>query len=366
MALNNTKARAVVQAGLRRDIKEMFRLMAVEIDVLLQAYERRNADLKRVKSDVLAEIGKIVSRYFVDPSDGRSSFARDGVTAVTPFARILNKWYVVATRNEVLAHYAFLKSRLPDDVFVYLAGSNSRPVREAVIPVDGDDFMAMIKGFRIFGNRQLEYDPMHLWVDPEGYQLSDRIWQADQRTRKAIDALTSRAIQDGIGHLKLSRMLERFLVPERAAVRTKYRGSTDASFDAMRLARTEIARASNHAAYASAYLNPMVTGIDVARSGNGDPNCPICPKHATIDISGQRVKEPYHIEKAIIPPFHPQDMCNTQMVTGDTKEIVALLRESINRRLVPYTNPTSPNRLLQQLLGPVLFAWMTGELQLNG
>lgn len=366
VSLNNTKQRATAQAGLRRELTEMFRAMAVDIDTVLQRYERRGADLKKEKTNLQTDISLVIQRYFV-VDDGRTAFAGDGVTALTPYARILNKWYVFAVRSEVMAHYRWLQEQLPTDVFLFLSDVNTRRViKEAVIPVDGDDFMAMIEGLRIFGNRQLEYDQMHHWVDPNGYDLSDRIWNANIATRRAVDTLVARAIQDGTGSLKLSKLLERYLVPGRAAVRTRYRGVTDTSFDAMRLARTEIARASNHAAYASAYLNPMVTGIDVARSTNGDTNCPICPKHATIDISGNRVREPYPIDKANIPPYHPQDMCAVRSVTGDTKEIVDLLRASIPRQLVPYTNPTSPNRLLRQLLGPVLFAWMIGELQLNG
>lgn len=89
------------------------------------------------------------------------------------------------------------------------------------------------------------------------------------------DTASGLAFAEGMGALELSRKLERFLLPNRANLRTNRPYGTSAAFDAMRLARTEIARAANQAAFLSSYLNLYVDKIDVARSGNGDKTCAV-------------------------------------------------------------------------------------------
>jgi hypothetical protein len=102
------------------------------------------------------------------------------------------------------------------------------------------------------------YDAPHLWVDPNGYQLSDRIWRTAGETRRKVDAFLEDGIAQGRGALSLSRDLERFLHPGRQLKRTKTPYGTDASYDAMRLARTEISRAAAEAHEAAAEANPFI------------------------------------------------------------------------------------------------------------
>jgi hypothetical protein len=215
---------------------------------------------------------------------------------------------------------------------------------------------------------------MHLWTDPNGYQLSDRIWNTSVETRRTIDRIISQAFADGLGALELARLLESSLLPGMDAIRTTTPYNLDASYFALRLARTEIARAANHAAFMSAYLNPYVDRIDVARSPNGSRTCPICPLHATLSFGGERLREPYSIYSASIPVFHPNCMCHTRPVLTDspstvTMRLQAVMDDARAALFQPSVNPAAAESLLQTLLHQSLntiVAQFRGQFPLPG
>lgn len=129
-------------------------------------------------------------------------------------------------------------------------------------------------------------EPVLQWRDTRGYALSDRIWAVGELTAKQIDDLLAEAINTGMGSLPLSRRLERFLLPGRELPRTTRPYGTDASFNAMRLARSEITRAHSIATDAAARLNRFVTRMyyklsAVHKPDSGDP----CEKHAAHSIA---------------------------------------------------------------------------------
>jgi hypothetical protein len=124
-------------------------------------------------------------------------------------------------------------------------------------------------------------------------------------------------------------------------------------YDGMRIARSEIARAANQAAFISAYLNPYVGGIDVVRSRAGDPKCRICPTHATIGIGGERLREPYSIHATHVPIYHPHCKCRVQPVLRNSLETVTQNLREI-RRGFPLAVAVTP------LLGEVLVRWLVG------
>jgi hypothetical protein len=128
----------------------------------------------------------------------------------------------------------------------------------------------------------------------------------------------------------------------------------------MRLARTEIARAANQAAYISAYMNPYVSGVDVIRSRNGDRTCTVCPQHATIGISGERLRPPYPMSAAFIAPYHPNCMCRVRSVPFDDVQTVEnrlrrIMERSRDTNLRPYLNPANAEAFTQRLLGEILW-----------
>lgn len=290
---------------------------------------------------VVAAASDLVMSLFALP-DGRV-FAEDGVTALTPFAQMLNEFYVRVVMEAIYTQRNWMQKNMPTDLFDWLAGQNfDINLSEAENPFlrhDGESdeaFRARMADLRVFHPNPLQeldinrrWVPMHRWNDPNGYQLSERIWRIqDSRlagvgpnTASRIDQMINTAFAENWGSLRLSRELERFLLPSRANLRTNRPYGTNASFDAMRLARTEIARAANHAAAVSAYLNPYVDKLEVARSPNGDRTCKICPQHATIGINGSRLRPAYSVHAAVYPVFHPHCVTPGQKITTMRGEI---------------------------------------------
>lgn len=319
----------------RRAVQEMFESIIPQITGVVQTASDRDGNLIASRRNATAQrAGELVQSLFV--RNGRQSFSnQDGVTAVTPFAALLNNFYVRVTLEAIYNQRNWMQRNLPEDVFGWLSRQRfSRQLWEQENPFlrrDGEsdeEFLARLDDLRVFRpNPMAELDParrwvpMHQWQDTRGYRLSDRIWRASNRTRDKIDAMIILAFDEGWGALELSRELERFLLPDRANLRTNRPYGVDASFDAMRLARTEVARAANHAAYMSAYMNPYVNQIDVARSPQGDVNCTICPDHATIGIGGGRLRAPYSIYTAFVGPYHPHCVTPGQFVTTSRGKI---------------------------------------------
>lgn len=357
------KAYRVSMKDVQKAVGEMFQaiLPAVNRSVLSAglADEDRTLD-NRQRDRVLREVGELVQGLFV--ADGRFAFASDGVTARTPYAQLLNTFYVRVVMEAVYGQRDWMVKKVPQDVFRFL--SRALPLRLGEIDNpflrrDGEDdeaFRLRLIDLRIFQpNPLMELDPnrqwvpMHNWTSPDGYQLSDRIWRAGNETRRAIDELISQAFREGWSAQHLSQQLEQYLLP----------GTENASYYAMRLAVTEIARAANHSAFISAYLNPYVDKIDVARSPNGSFECPICPKFATIGIGGERLREPYSIHAANIPPYHPFCKDHVRPVITDspstvTMRLQAVMEDSRAALFPPSANPAAAEALLQTLLHQAL------------
>lgn len=386
-ALNNARILPMAQAGFKRDVRNLFASVVDDIQRVVLA-PGADADTPIAPSripTIQAQTAKIIMGLFVG-ADGRNAFAEDGVTAVSPYAKLLNKWYVYVVVQQVMAAHRWMKTNLPEDVFRYLQSGRVRPVRivkEADNPYlrqDGetlDAYRARLANLRIFSPNPLaQYDPMHTWVDPNGYRLSDRVWRTGQATRDQIDALVTQGIRQGMSARDLARSLEAYLVPTQTGVRAlrPFGGRfvpDGAAANALRLARTEISRANNQAAYIAAVNNPYAEGMDIARSANGDPTCPICPQHATIDMSGTRVRDPYPINSSFrVPPYHPHDMCNCRPAMAPLSQVTQQLRGVMQgndqTELIPYTTPAQPNLFIQQLLGLVLTALVGRVLGGNG
>jgi len=287
------------QKGFRLGAKRIYRTASERITAMLVRSAGRDGIIEPRQERVITRAaGEIIQSLFVG-SDGRSAYADDGATPLAAYPRLVNSWVGYVTYRAVHAHYDWMRRTLPDDVFRWLARAR-RPesVREMI-----DVSARMLPGF--LPNALAQYDPLHRWVDPNGYTLSDRIWRAGGDTRQRIDAILSEGIRNGEGALQLSRKLEQFLLPGRAQLRTYKPYGVDASYRGMLLGRTEIARAHGEATLISARLNPYVSGIDWALSAS-HPKMDICDQLATIGMGGGRLKEPYDLYGVPGYPPHPQ------------------------------------------------------------
>ena len=158
------------------------------------------------------------------------------------------------------------------------------------------------------------YAPPHLWIDRRGYQLSERIWRTSGYTRRKLDMYLEQAIAEGKSAMDMAEELQTFLKPGRALARTRMPYGTDASFDAMRLARTEITRAAGQAHEMSALVNPFVTHLGIRLSAS----------HPEVDICDEAAAGgPY--PKDDIPPqyligMHPHCLCTYYNVLTDNPD----------------------------------------------
>lgn len=298
------------------------------------------------------QVGEEVLRLFVGP-DGKNAFGHDGVTALAPFPQVLNNWYVKVVADSVRVHHDLMKRLLPGDVYRWLRTAKV-PAREMI---GSQSVMEVVQVIRPGFDREAlnDYLRMHDWVDDKSMKLSRRIWRNGFDTRDRMERLLEDLIAQGKSSLEISRIMEQFLLPGRAALRTDKPYGTDASHYGMRLARTEIAFAANRTAYLAALLNPFVTTADIARSANGDPLCPICPQHATIDIGQSRVRDPYPINDVPLCPYHPHCMCRLQANVGQSSsDVVQQLRDWMESGVEPPLTPADDDGLLLWILGTVL------------
>lgn len=366
---------ASIQVQLKADMRGLLRGAVSEMrGILLQRADSTGKIPLSQQAAAKRACGDVIERLMTGSS--RHPFSEDGA-AQSDYARILNQRYVQIVAQIVRAHQAWMKRNLPEDVVAYLQRSTARQLqfRESINTYaqgkdesDEDYRKRLIDQLRIFHPNPLaeldenrQWVPMHRWTDARGYRLSDRVWETSDETRKKVNEILSKGLAMGQGALELAEALEAYLVPTETGRRTlkpygKRFMPDGAAYSAMRLARTEIARAANQAAFTAAYLNPYVAGIDIVRSANGDVTCPICPMHATIGIDGQRVKPSYGMNTAPIPPFHPHDMCRVESVPVDTPETVTRqLRELMQQpEITPSVTPAKADEMIEQLLGPAL------------
>jgi hypothetical protein len=245
------------------------------------------------------------------------------------------------------AQARFMRARLPDDVLQWLTRGLPAPTTEMSNPL-------------------ANYQPAHTWVDARGYRLSDRIWQTSIATRSRIDALLADGIRSGRSAFDMARDLEPFLLPNRANLRTNKPYGTNASFDAMRLARSEISRAHSWATYVSGAFNPFADGLDWALSAR-HPKIDICDKFATIGMDGSRIREPYPMNAGFVPlvlvDSHPQCLCVNRLYASlSTGEVVEQLRQQMKTGAPPPLTPANRLPLLQLILGAAFAQWVSNKI----
>jgi len=308
--------------------------------------------------DVQTAVDARVTAFFVGRtgSGQRAPFdiLQDGtVYPLSPYARVLWQAITDAVRVPVEQEAAIMRRAIPPDVMAVMRGATGDPFAAARAQVREQVFRP---------NPLARYDPPHTWVDPNGYTLSERIWNTAGDTRRRLDAMLEDGIRRGRGVLNLetggatglARDLEQFLIPGRSLKRTRAPYGVDASFDAMRLARTEITRAHGQATQVAAAMNPFVEGIKWNLSGSHSrPD--ICDDYARGGPNGDGV---YPLNEVPNYPAHPHDMCYLTQVSipADKRESrLEALRDDVR----------SARAELVALIGPLLVEQFT-DLLLRG
>ena len=308
--------------------------------------------------DVQTAVGARVTAFFVGRigSGQRAPFdvLQDGtVYPFSPYAQALWQAITDAVHVPVEQEATLMRRVIPPDVVAVMRGATGDPFVAAKAQVREQVFRP---------NPLARYDAPHLWVDPNGYTLSERIWNTAGDTRRRLDAMLEDGIRRGRGVLNLetggatglARDLEQFLIPGRSLKRTRAPYGIDASFDAMRLARTEITRAHGQATQVAAAMNPFVEGIKWNLSGS-HPRPDICDDYARGGPNGDGI---YPLNEVPNYPAHPHDRCFLTPVS-----IPAEQREAIFDEL--RADVRSARAELVRLIGPLLVEQYT-DLLLRG
>lgn len=196
--------------------------------------------------------------------------------------------------------------------------------------------------------RAANLDDTRTWVDPNGYRLSDRLWQGKEAVRTEINEVLRQALASGQDALEVADILEDYLnpqfVPKRDAefkflpnqkksIVTDYPGrGGQGSFPARRLAITEITRAHGQATIWAAERTPFAKGV----KWNLNPRHPKrdnCNVHATADKGLGRGVHP--VNDVPRYPDHPFDRC---YLTTEIEEDDDLIIEEL-RGLYDLDNP---------------------------
>jgi hypothetical protein len=335
-----TSAKNKFRNALNAELQDLVDIMRGD---LLRASGVDGTILPSQEAAIRVTVGRRVSDFFTG-GDNLRAYDSDGVTPLSPYAGLLNRYLAKVQADVVSANAAYMRRKLAryPEVIAWLE-SAQQPMQEQITP-----------------NPLLEYDAAHTWVDPRGYRLSDRIWQAGERTRAKLDLILLEGVREGKSAIEIAATVERMLLPNRAPIRTKKPYGTDVSFDAMRLARTEITRAFGQATMAASNANPYVTGIDWALSAS-HPRFDICDNLATIGMGGGRVREPY--PKGSVPPYpaHPQELCSLlpfvpEITTETTAELVQMYEGGGTAPLTVLAR-----EFLLLMLGAVLVGSLEGE-----
>lgn len=364
--IRNAKRYSQSLNDLTKDMKRLMGNLSADVGGVITA----NADsegnmLTERRGLILSRSAGIVAGYFYG-DDGRNAYEPKNWQAQSQFAELLNRYYVRVVAEQVSIQNQWIQKNAPRDVYDWMRSINRRVLESN--PFDQrqgeteevylDRMKADLRVFR--ANPLAEYEPMHTWVDPRGYQLSDRIWLSGDATRRKLDALIADGINEGMSAVRLAKRVEQFLIPGREKIRTNKPYGEDGSYDAMRLARTEIARAANQAAFISSYQNPYVDKIEVVRSRTGDARCPICNLHATIGIGGERLRTAYSVQSANVPVYHPHCKCRVEPVVTDSPDAVTgrlrgIMRTARRDLLEPVMTPAKADDFTKMILNRYLF-----------
>lgn len=323
-----SKALYTAMRGFKDDLNAVFvPINERAIGIILRAAGSDGKIDPRQAEAVIDPITAMVSRVYVG-EDGKSAYTNT-YEPLSPYAELMNKWHVYTVVNIFEAHFKTVKRLLRNapDVWAWLQGSTQQEA--------------------IRTNPLVDYDPLHTFVDPRGYTLSQKIWRNETEVRLKIDAMLNDYIRRGVSAVDMAKDFEQFLLPAAKGIKTTKPYSTSANANALRLARTEIAAGHGRATIAAAKANPFVGGINwrLASSHKDSDQC---------DINA--ANSPHPLDKVPDYPNHPNETCAlVPEVTAKPAEVIAGLRTMIHHNQPAPLTVASPANFLRRTLGSFLY-----------
>jgi len=197
-----------------------------------------------------------------------------------------------------------------------------RAIREADV---GLDVVKLQRGFADVNTAAVEA----LWQRThKGLRVSDRIWNNSQHARQAMRDLVQVGVAAGRDTVQIARDLEQYvrkgvgtLAEDYPAMmrRMNKRIPRDLSFEALRLVRTEKAKAYTEGTYSRGRTSPSYKGSKWMLS-DAHPVVDICDTLATQDLYRLGPGVYPRGEEPVVP--HPNCLCSVVPVLADTADFV--------------------------------------------
>ncbi|NFS21400.1 hypothetical protein FDE82_04595 [Clostridium botulinum] len=170
----------------------------------------------------------------------------------------------------------------------------------------------------------------------DGLYLSDNIWSKSKKYRDNITTIIQSAIAGGQDCVKTARALEKYVLAgkngretltkeyPKMMARIGNRIPSDISYEALRLARSEMTSAYGEATISAGMVSPSCNGIKFILSGS-HPKPDICDDITGVDNHGLGIGV-YPIDEAPNYPFHPNCLCITTTVNEQPEQFVERLK----------------------------------------
>ena len=166
----------------------------------------------------------------------------------------------------------------------------------------------------------------------KGLYLSDRIWKQGENYRNAMTEIIQEAVATGQDAVTTARALETYVKAGRTTLASSYpnmmermgtRIPQNISYEALRLARTEMTAAFGEGTIAAAKVSPSNKGIRWILS-KSHPITDICDEHAAHDEGlGKGV---FPVDDVPLHPAHPNCLCSLVNVNEQPEDFIERLK----------------------------------------
>lgn len=170
----------------------------------------------------------------------------------------------------------------------------------------------------------------------KGLDLSDRIWVTSKKINNSLGQIAIDGIREGKHPVEVAKRMQRYVSAGKRTTVAEYPNMMERigdmlpdnlSYEALRLARTEMADAYGMAEKRTAEEAPFSKGIQWSLS-NAGVACQVCIGNA------ERVTDlgigVYRVEDLPDYPAHPNCLCNLQQVVEDIVEYARRVKEWTN------------------------------------
>lgn len=175
-----------------------------------------------------------------------------------------------------------------------------------------------------------------------GLNLSDRIWNTTKKVNNSLAQIAIDGIRQGIHPVEVAKSMQRYVKAGKKTMVAEYPNMMDRigdmlpenlSYEALRLARTEMASAYGEAEKRTAEEAPFSKGIKWSLS-NAGVACWVCQNNAeTVTDLGKGI---YTTSTLPEYPAHPNCLCNLSQVVEDLTDYARRVKEwTINPKSQP-------------------------------